>query len=238
MASVASLSLRSRTALPDALLGRRERTVGVQVRIGYGGCRSRPIAESRAGAATAGRSARSASRSVQTRAVANSAVMNLPGMGSDGQTWDPLGLGKSKRVGWDAGDNAWNTDERNLEGSGSVMALSRGPSVNAMGGPSGGDNSFNDFMNGKLPGKIATILGLLIVSRVGTYIPISGVDRAAFAESLQGGGSVLGYVDTLTGGSISKLGIFSLGIVPYINSSIIFQVSLRVHLSVSTCAPR
>ena len=54
MASVASLSLRSRTALPDALLGRRERTVGVQVRIGYGGCRSRPIAESRAGAATAG----------------------------------------------------------------------------------------------------------------------------------------------------------------------------------------
>ena len=67
---------------------------------------------------------------------------------------------------------------------------------------------------------------------------LSGVDRAAFAESLQGGGSVLGYVDTLTGGSISKLGIFSLGIVPYINSSIIFQVSLRVHLSVSTCAPR
>ena len=35
---------------------------------------------------------------------------------------------------------------------------------------------------------------------------------------------MLGYVDTLTGGSISKLGIFSLGIVPYINSSIIFQV--------------
>jgi preprotein translocase subunit SecY len=60
---------------------------------------------------------------------------------------------------------------------------------------------------------------------VGTYIPISGVDRDAFAESLQGGGNVLSYVDTLTGGSISKLGIFSLGIVPFINSSIIFQVS-------------
>ena len=78
-------------------------------------------------------------------------------------------------------------------------------------------------MGGNLPGKIGTILALLVVSRVGTYIPISGVDRAAFAESLAGGG-VLGYVDTLTGGSISKLGIFSLGIVPYINSSIIFQV--------------
>ena len=35
---------------------------------------------------------------------------------------------------------------------------------------------------------------------------------------------MMGYVDTLTGGSISKLGIFSLGIVPYINSSIIFQL--------------
>ena len=35
---------------------------------------------------------------------------------------------------------------------------------------------------------------------------------------------MMAYADTLTGGSISKLGIFSLGIVPYINSSIIFQL--------------
>ena len=81
-----------------------------------------------------------------------------------------------------------------------------------------------DFFSGKLPGKIATVFALLVLSRVGTYIPISGVDRAAFAESLAGGGGMMGYVDTLTGGSISKLGIFSLGIVPYINSSIIFQL--------------
>lgn len=147
----------------------------------------------------------------------------MPGMGTDG-VWDPLGLGT--RAGWDVGDNEWNTDARKLEGSGSVMALTRGkPRANAMNVPGGGGGDFfGEFMGGKLPEKIATVLALLVVSRIGTYIPISGVDRAAFAESLAGGGGMLGYVDTLTGGSISKLGIFSLGIVPFINSSIIFQV--------------
>lgn len=168
-----------------------------------------------------------------TRAVANAGVVALPGLGADGMSWDPLGLGVGNRnKGWSVGDNDWNTDERRLEGAGSVMALTgRGrQTVKAMSTRSGGggnDDFFNDFMGGKLPGKIATVLGLLIVSRIGTYIPISGVDRAAFAESLQGSGNVLGYVDTLTGGGISKLGIFSLGIVPYINSSIIFQVCTR-----------
>ena len=88
--------------------------------------------------------------------------------------------------------------------------------MNVPGG--GGGDFFGEFMGGKLPENIATVLALLVVSRIGTYIPISGVDRAAFAESLAGGGGMLGYVDTLTGGSISKLGIFSLGIVPFINS--------------------
>jgi hypothetical protein len=159
-----------------------------------------------------------------TRAVVNSAVMNLPGMGADGQTWDPLGLGR-RAIGWETGDNARDADDAVAE-SGSIMSLSRGRAVNALSGPSkkGDEDFFGNFMGGNLPGKIGTILALLVVSRVGTYIPISGVDRAAFAESLAGGGGVLGYVDTLTGGSISKLGIFSLGIVPYINSSIIFQV--------------
>ena len=162
----------------------------------------------------------------------------LPGLGADGLTWDPLGLGGNKQRntgGWIVGDNEWDSDERRLEGSGSLMALTgRGRGVNAMNSPGGGDNTFfQDFMGGNLPGKIGTILALLIVSRVGTYIPISGVDRAAFAESLQGGGGMLGYVDTLTGGSISKLGIFSLGIVPYINSSIIFQLLTSVFPSLS-----
>ena len=76
---------------------------------------------------------------------------------------------------------------------------------------------------GDLPAKLATMIGLLVLSRVGVYVPLDGVDTQSFAASLQQGG-VLGYVDTLSGGSISKLGVFSLGIVPYINASIVMQL--------------
>lgn len=224
MASTSAMSLGSRAVAPGALRGRREAR---KVRIGYGPVRaeSSPRDGARARSVRGRAAPRSPMRSVAARAVANSAVMNLPGMGADGQTWDPLGLGR-RTIGWETGDNTDESAAEDVAASGSIMSLSRSRAVNALNGSSknGDDDLFGNFMGGNLPGKIGTILLLLIVSRVGTYIPISGVDRAAFAESLQGGGSVLGYVDTLTGGSISKLGIFSLGIVPYINSSIIFQV--------------
>jgi protein transport protein SEC61 subunit alpha len=90
-------------------------------------------------------------------------------------------------------------------------------------GGSGSGGGLADFWSSKLPGKLVTLAALLIVSRVGVYIPLEGVDRAAFAAQIQSSG-LLGYVDTLSGGSISKVGVFSLGIVPYINSSIIFQL--------------
>jgi|TARA_B100001142_G_C14290395_1_gene638696 hypothetical protein len=212
MAAIAAMSLGSLAALPKAMRGRRN---GGEVNRIRGSASARPIVRPAAAARGA---------EIRTRAVANVGVAMMPGLGADG-VWDPLGLGRQK--GWEVGDNDWNSDERRLEGSGSVMAMTRGGrSVKAMNTGAGGSGDFmNDLMNSKLPGKIGTVLLLLILSRVGTYIPISGVDRDAFAESLQGGGNVLSYVDTLTGGSISKLGIFSLGIVPFINSSIIFQVS-------------
>ena len=71
--------------------------------------------------------------------------------------------------------------------------------------------------------KLATMLALVVFSRVGVYERIPGVDVAAFAASLQSGG-LLGYIDTLSGGSISRVGVFSLGIVPYINASIVLQL--------------
>lgn len=55
-----------------------------------------------------------------------------------------------------------------------------------------------------VPSHAGTILGLLVLSRVGVYIPLEGVDRAAFAEKIAGSG-LLGYIDTLAGGSISKV---------------------------------
>ena len=236
MATTPAMSLGSRAVAPGALRGRRDAR---NVRIGYGPVRAEtsPRDGARARVVRGRAAARSPARSVMTRAVVNSAVMNLPGMGADGQTWDPLGLGR-RAIGWETGDDARDADDAVAE-SGSIMSLSRGRAVNALSGSSnkGDEDFFGNFMGGNLPGKIGTILALLVVSRVGTYIPISGVDRAAFAESLAGGGGVLGYVDTLTGGSISKLGIFSLGIMPYINSSIIFQVrraALFCHRSFSS----
>lgn len=64
---------------------------------------------------------------------------------------------------------------------------------------------------------------LLVFSRVGVYIRIPGVDVERFSEAMQGSG-LLGYIDTLSGGSISRVGVFSLGIVPYINASILLQL--------------
>ena len=122
-----------------------------------------------------------------------------------------------------------NDDDDNKSSSMSLTktsAFGSSSSSSSMGGNNNNndDGSFGDFFKGDLPQKVATILALLVVSRIGAYIPISGVDRTAFAESLQNTGGMMSYVDTLTGGSISKLGIFSLGIVPFINSSIIFQL--------------
>ena len=52
--------------------------------------------------------------------------------------------------------------------------------------------------------------GLIAFSRVGVYIRLPGVDVDAFAQHMQGGG-LLSYIDTLSGGSVSRVGIFSLG---------------------------
>jgi preprotein translocase SecY subunit len=85
-----------------------------------------------------------------------------------------------------------------------------------------------DFFGGDLPGKFLTLLALLAISRVGVYIPLPGVDVERFADAIQSSG-MMGYVDTLSGGSISKLGIFSLGIIPYINASIIIQLAVQLN---------
>eukprot|EP00208_Stichococcus_sp_RCC1054_P005180 CAMPEP_0206138650 /NCGR_PEP_ID=MMETSP1473-20131121/3469_1 /ASSEMBLY_ACC=CAM_ASM_001109 /TAXON_ID=1461547 /ORGANISM="Stichococcus sp, Strain RCC1054" /LENGTH=536 /DNA_ID=CAMNT_0053532139 /DNA_START=146 /DNA_END=1757 /DNA_ORIENTATION=- len=79
-----------------------------------------------------------------------------------------------------------------------------------------------------LPKKIGYLLLLVVASRVGVYIRLPGVDVNAFSESMQAGGGLLGYIDQLSGGSISKVGIFSLGIVPYINASIILQLAAQI----------
>jgi preprotein translocase subunit SecY len=73
--------------------------------------------------------------------------------------------------------------------------------------------------------RILFTLGLLVVYRLGTYIPVPGIDGAAlrvFMEDAQAG--IGGILSMFTGGALSRMGIFALGIMPYISASIIIQL--------------
>ncbi|MHA1568399.1 MAG: preprotein translocase subunit SecY [Alphaproteobacteria bacterium] len=74
--------------------------------------------------------------------------------------------------------------------------------------------------------RILFTLGLLIIYRLGTFIPIPGIDPvqlARFVEQTQGG--ILGIFNMFGGGALSRMAILSLGIMPYISASIIMQLA-------------
>lgn len=77
-----------------------------------------------------------------------------------------------------------------------------------------------------LRGRLLVTVGMLILVRLGIYIPVPGIDRAAFQAGIQdsGLGSLIGFLDIFAGGGISALGVFALGILPFINASIIMQL--------------
>ena len=72
--------------------------------------------------------------------------------------------------------------------------------------------------------RVLITLGLLLLVRLGIYIPVPGIDRVAFQAFIAQGGQLLGFLDIFTGGGISTLGVFALGILPFINASIILQL--------------
>ncbi|MBL6954074.1 MAG: preprotein translocase subunit SecY [Alphaproteobacteria bacterium] len=72
-------------------------------------------------------------------------------------------------------------------------------------------------------------LGALIVYRIGTYIPIPGIDPAALSEIFeQQRGGILGMFDVFSGGALGRMTIFALNIMPYISASIIIQLMTTV----------
>ena len=82
---------------------------------------------------------------------------------------------------------------------------------------------------GELKIRLLFLVGALIVYRVGTYIPVPGVDPVALAAYFeQQSGSLLATFNLFSGGALSRFGIFALGIVPYISSSIIMQMASRI----------
>jgi preprotein translocase subunit SecY len=81
----------------------------------------------------------------------------------------------------------------------------------------------------ELKQRIWYTLGILIVARLGAYIPLPGIDSAAFSAIFQQhAGGVLGMVDMFAGGAISRMTVFALGIMPYISASIIMQLLTSV----------
>jgi len=73
--------------------------------------------------------------------------------------------------------------------------------------------------------KLAFTAMVLALYRVGTYIPVPGIDLEAVKASNQfEGNSILGLLNTFSGGGLSRIALFALGIMPYITASIILQL--------------
>lgn len=71
--------------------------------------------------------------------------------------------------------------------------------------------------------KILFTVVMLIIYRIGAHIPVPGMDPDKFSE-LIGSGSLLGFMDIITGGAFKNATIFAMSITPYINASIIMQL--------------
>ena len=77
--------------------------------------------------------------------------------------------------------------------------------------------------------RIWFTLGALIVYRLGSYIPIPGVDAIQLAKfAAQNSNGILGWVNNLAGGALGRMAIFALNIMPYISASIIIQLMSSV----------
>ncbi|RUR85944.1 preprotein translocase subunit SecY [Chlorogloeopsis fritschii PCC 9212] len=75
-----------------------------------------------------------------------------------------------------------------------------------------------------LRGRLLVTVGILILIRMGIHIPIPGIDRERFAAAVSSNNQIFSFLDIFSGGGLSALGVFALGILPFINASIIIQL--------------
>ncbi|MBU0629705.1 MAG: preprotein translocase subunit SecY [Candidatus Margulisbacteria bacterium] len=71
--------------------------------------------------------------------------------------------------------------------------------------------------------KFLFTIGMIVLFRVGVHVPVPGIDTVKL-QHLFGGGNILGFLDLFTGGAFMRFSLFAMGIVPYINASIIMQL--------------
>jgi len=78
---------------------------------------------------------------------------------------------------------------------------------------------------GDLKRRLWFLLGALVVYRIGTHIPVPGINASVLADLFkQQSGGILGLFNVFSGGALSRFSIFALGIMPYISASIIMQL--------------
>ena len=77
--------------------------------------------------------------------------------------------------------------------------------------------------------RILFVLGALVIYRIGTYIPVPGINAAALAELFSGTrSSIVGLFNMFSGGALERFSVLALGIMPYISASIIMQLMTAV----------
>ncbi|MEZ5531025.1 MAG: preprotein translocase subunit SecY [Steroidobacteraceae bacterium] len=82
---------------------------------------------------------------------------------------------------------------------------------------------------GEIRSRVLFLIGALIVYRIGTFIPVPGIDPGAVARFFDDQSStILGIVNMFSGGALERLSIFAMGVMPYISASIIVQMMSMV----------
>ena len=82
----------------------------------------------------------------------------------------------------------------------------------------------------ELKQRILFVLGALLVFRIGSYITVPGIDPDTLARLFeQQSGTIMAMFNMFSGGALSRLSLFALGIMPYISASIIIQLLTKVH---------
>ncbi|HEX8754852.1 MAG TPA: preprotein translocase subunit SecY [Steroidobacteraceae bacterium] len=82
---------------------------------------------------------------------------------------------------------------------------------------------------GEIRARLLFLIGAMIVYRIGTFIPVPGIDPAQVARFFnQNSGTIFGIANLFSGGALSRMSIFAMNVMPYISASIIIQMMSMV----------
>ena len=90
-------------------------------------------------------------------------------------------------------------------------------------------SSLGAGVSSDLKNRLMFLLGALFVFRIGSHIPVPGVDPVALNHLFEGmNNGILGMLNMFSGGSLSRFSIFAIGIMPYISASIVMQLATEI----------